>query len=32
VPGGKARVGIMCAAPEEPGFDATFSDMKLDTV
>jgi regulation of enolase protein 1 (concanavalin A-like superfamily) len=32
VPGGKVRVGIMCAAPEGPGFDATFSDMKLDTV
>ena len=31
VPGGKVRVGIMCAAPEGPGFDATFSDMKLDT-
>jgi uncharacterized protein len=31
VPGGKVRVGIMCAAPEGPGFDATFSDLKLDT-
>jgi regulation of enolase protein 1 (concanavalin A-like superfamily) len=25
-------VGIMCAAPEGPGFEATFSDLKLDTV
>jgi regulation of enolase protein 1 (concanavalin A-like superfamily) len=32
VPGGKVRVGIMCAAPEGPGFEATFSDLKLDTV
>jgi regulation of enolase protein 1 (concanavalin A-like superfamily) len=31
VPGGKVRVGIMCAAPEGPGFEATFSDLKLDT-
>ena len=31
-PGGKVHVGITCAAPEGPGFDATFSDLKLDTV
>ena len=31
-PGGKVHVGIMCAAPEGPGFEATFSDLKLDTV
>jgi regulation of enolase protein 1 (concanavalin A-like superfamily) len=31
VPGEKVRVGVMCAAPEGPGFDATFSDLKLDT-
>jgi uncharacterized protein len=31
VPGGKVHVGIMCAAPEGPGFEATFSDLKLDT-
>jgi regulation of enolase protein 1 (concanavalin A-like superfamily) len=30
VPGVKVRVGIMCAAPEGPGFEATFSDLKLD--
>jgi regulation of enolase protein 1 (concanavalin A-like superfamily) len=32
VPGEKVHVGIMCAAPEGPGFDATFGDLKLDTV
>jgi uncharacterized protein len=32
VPGAKVRVGIMCAAPEGPGFEATFSDSKLDAV
>ena len=31
VPGVKVRVGIMCAAPEGPGFEAIFSDPKLDT-
>src|ERR1700676_2501941 len=31
VPGVKVRVGIMCAAPEGPVFEATFSDLKLDT-
>ena len=31
VPGAKVRVGIMCAAPEGPGFDASFSDLKLET-
>ncbi len=31
VPGVKVHVGIMCAAPEGPGFEATFSDLKLDT-
>ena len=31
VPGGKVRVGIMCAAPEGPGFEATFTDLTLDT-
>lgn len=30
VPGVEAQVGIMCAAPEGAGFDATFSDLKLD--
>jgi regulation of enolase protein 1 (concanavalin A-like superfamily) len=30
VPGVKVNVGIMCAAPEGPGFEATFSDPKLD--
>jgi regulation of enolase protein 1 (concanavalin A-like superfamily) len=29
VPGAKVRVGIMCAAPEGPGFEASFSDLKL---
>jgi len=32
VPGEKVQVGIMCAAPEGPGFEATFADLKLDTV
>jgi uncharacterized protein len=32
VPGVKVHVGIMCAAPEGPGFEAIFSDPKLDTV
>ena len=32
VPGAKVRVGIMCAAPEGLGFEATFSDLKLDTI
>ena len=31
VPGEKVQVGIMCAAPEGPGFEATFADLKLDT-
>jgi len=30
LPGVEAQVGIMCAAPEGGGFDATFSDLKLD--
>jgi hypothetical protein len=30
VPEPKVHVGIMCAAPEEPGFEATFSDLKLE--
>jgi uncharacterized protein len=30
VPGTKVHVGIMCAAPEGPGFAATFSDLKVD--
>src|ERR1700730_4741746 len=30
VPGGKVRVGIMCAAPEGPGFEAVFDDLKLE--
>ena len=30
VPGSKVHVGIMCAAPEGPGFEATFSELKLD--
>jgi uncharacterized protein len=29
VPEAKVRVGIMCAAPEGPGFEASFSDLKL---
>ena len=32
VPGEKVHVGIMCAAPEGLGFEATFADLKLDTV
>jgi uncharacterized protein len=27
----KVRVEIMCAAPEASGFEATFSDLKLET-
>ena len=30
VPSMKANVGIMCAAPEGPGFDAIFDDLKLE--
>ncbi len=30
VPVAKVRVGIMCAAPEGPGFEASFSDLKLE--
>ncbi len=30
VPEPKVQVGIMCAAPEGPGFEATFSDLKLE--
>jgi hypothetical protein len=30
-PGTKVEVGIMCAAPEGPGFDATFDLLKLET-
>jgi uncharacterized protein len=26
----KVQVGIMCAAPEGPGFEGTFSDLKLE--
>src|SRR6202790_3752022 len=29
VPGAKVRVGIMCATPGGPGFEAPFSDLKL---
>jgi uncharacterized protein len=32
VPEAKVHVGIMCAAPEGPGFEATFSNLKLDIV
>jgi regulation of enolase protein 1 (concanavalin A-like superfamily) len=28
-PNVKVEVGIMCAAPEGPGFESTFSDLKL---
>lgn len=28
-PRSEVQVGIMCAAPEGPGFEATFSDLKL---
>lgn len=28
-PRAEVQVGIMCAAPEGPGFEATFSDLKL---
>ena len=30
VPGTKVHVGIMCAAPEGPGFEAVFDDLKLE--
>lgn len=30
VPGVKVGVGIMCAAPEGPGFEAVFDDVKLE--
>jgi uncharacterized protein len=30
VPGVKVEVGIMCAAPEGPGFEATFEGLTLD--
>jgi regulation of enolase protein 1 (concanavalin A-like superfamily) len=30
IPEAKAQVGIMCAAPEGPGFDAVFGDLKLE--
>jgi regulation of enolase protein 1 (concanavalin A-like superfamily) len=30
VPGLKVEVGIMCAAPEGPGFEAVFDDVKLE--
>ena len=29
-PGGKVDVGIMCAAPEGPGFEAVFDGFKLE--
>jgi hypothetical protein len=29
VPGARVEVGIMCAAPEGPGFEATFGDIQL---
>ena len=29
-PGAKVDVGIMCAAPEGPGFDATFDNLRLE--
>ncbi len=29
-PGVKVDVGIMCAAPEGPGFDATFDNLRLE--
>ena len=29
-PGLKVDVGIMCAAPEGPGFDATFDNLRLE--
>ena len=29
-PRAEVQVGIMCAAPEGPGFEATFSDLKLE--
>jgi len=30
VPGVETSVGIMCAAPEGPGFEAAFDDLKLE--
>jgi regulation of enolase protein 1 (concanavalin A-like superfamily) len=30
VPGTRVRTGIMCAAPEGPGFEAVFDDLKLE--
>jgi hypothetical protein len=30
VPNAKVEVGIMCSAPEGPGFESTFSDLKLE--
>ena len=30
IPGVKVDVGIMCAAPEGPGFDATFDNLRLE--
>lgn len=30
VPGAKVEVGIMCAAPEGPGFEATFDHLQLE--
>jgi regulation of enolase protein 1 (concanavalin A-like superfamily) len=30
VPGTKVHAGIMCAAPEGPGFEAVFDDLKLE--
>ncbi len=30
VPGVETNVGIMCAAPEGPGFEAAFDDLKLE--
>ena len=30
-PDEKVDVGIMCAAPEGPGFEALFDNLKLDT-
>jgi len=30
VPGVETNVGIMCAAPEGPGFEAVFDDLKLE--
>jgi regulation of enolase protein 1 (concanavalin A-like superfamily) len=30
VPGAETNVGIMCAAPEGPGFEAVFDDLRLE--